>query len=127
MEVRFNKSGKRDHVSPVDHLRPGSGQVNADGNDDAVAYMDVPARQVADFRVYAHDKGVADDKLGARWKTRHRWACRAGLNGCAAHLPKHTRSADSGRDAKKLTPANFAIVVHLNFLPLRPGMIFANL
>ena len=50
-----------DHGAGVDHLRARGVQVRADGDDRAVAHVDVAVRQIADRRVHAQHEGVADE------------------------------------------------------------------
>ena len=72
VKMRFDEPRQSDHVCPVDHFHSRRREVRADGNDQAVSDVHIAARQVANFRVHAHDVSVADNKLRARGKPRSR-------------------------------------------------------
>ena len=66
MPMRIDEARHDDHVAAVDHLRAGSIDVGADGDNRAVANMHVAAGQIAEVRVHRQDMAAAHDEFAAR-------------------------------------------------------------
>ena len=98
----FNKTRRRDHALRLD-ARSSRWDIRRNGDDLAIANMDVPFRQVADSRIDADDECVANDELAAL-----RQCCRCGGTGLRRgrqRLRHETRSADSCTGTQQLPAA----------------------
>ena len=66
MEMGIDEAGTGDAVAPVDDFGVGRSEIRTDGDQRAVAHVDIAIRYIAEFRVHGYDISIAHDELAAR-------------------------------------------------------------
>ena len=73
--VRFDKAGQRDHVVGANYLSFRCGKILADGNNDAIAHVNVAAANLAKLGIHRENVRVLHDELATFRKFAWRSAC----------------------------------------------------
>ena len=99
----FDKTRRRDHALRFDARSSRQRDLRRNGDDLAIANMDVPLRQVANARIDADDECVADDELTALRQCRRDGG--ASLCSGGQRLRHETRSAKACAGTQQLPAA----------------------
>jgi len=111
MPMRVDEARHYDHVAAVDHLRIGSIDVGADGDDCAVADMHIAAGQVAEVCVHRQDVAAAHNEFAAR-RQRATGYGRRDLRLCGLQAGQRKRGGEAPRKPEHVAAMKPAAAEH---------------